>query len=301
MDKLFWRDDRVPAANVRSALLFVATMLTVATGPVSAATRGDAGDPWHACTEAVATAERNENIPRHLMAAISLAESGRWNSDRQAKFSWPWTVMAEGEGRFLPTKAAAIATVRDLQARKVRNIDVGCMQINLRYHPDAFDSLDEAFDPAANVAYGSRYLKTLFDETRSWQQAAGRYHSATPEFNRPYRMRILKLWNEQRRLARQNPRADQPRRSVERRQFAAASAPPSTHRKLVSRAKSPRRGHTACPPNSNRRYACRAARTLSDYRARYVKGASLSLTPRATNYRYSPTWGRETRSPARQP
>ena len=281
----------------------MALVVLTAASPVSAAARANADDPWRACTEAVATAERNQNIPRHLVAAISLAESGRWNSDRRAKFSWPWTVMAEGKGRFLPTKAAAIATVRNLQARNVRNIDVGCMQINLRYHPDAFDSLDEAFDPAANVAYGSRFLKTLFKETRSWQQAAGRYHSATPEHNRPYRMRILKLWNEQKRLARQQPKADQQQRSIERRRVAAVSPSRSSHRKLVSRVKSPRQGHrhTACPPNSNRRYACRAAKTLSDYRARYVKGASVSRTPRTMNYRYAPTWGREMRSPTRQP
>ncbi len=109
--------------------------------------------------------------------------------------------MAEGKGRYLPTKAEAIATVRDLKARNVRNIDVGCMQINLRYHPAAFNNLDQAFDPVANVAYGSTFLKSLFEETGSWQKASGRYHSATPEHNRPYRMRILKLWNEQTRLA----------------------------------------------------------------------------------------------------
>ncbi|MDZ7712446.1 MAG: hypothetical protein U5L06_04740 [Rhodovibrio sp.] len=69
--------------------------------------------------------------------------------------------MAEGRGRYLPSKAAAIAEVRDLQARGVSNIDVGCMQVNLHWHGDAFESLEQAFDPAYNVAYAAAFLLDL--------------------------------------------------------------------------------------------------------------------------------------------
>ena len=37
--------------------------------------------------------------------------------------------------------------------RGVRLMDVGCMQVNLQMHPDAFPSLDAAFDPAAIRAH----------------------------------------------------------------------------------------------------------------------------------------------------
>jgi hypothetical protein len=224
-------------------------------------TTENADDPWRLCMDAVADAERAHNIPRHLMAAIAVAESGRWVRERQAKSAWPWTVMAEGKGRYLPTKAEAIATVRALKARNVRNIDVGCMQINLRHHPAAFTNLEQAFDPVANVAYSSTYLKTLYEETGSWQKASGRYHSATPKFNRPYRLRVLKLWNEQTRLAYEARRADRKRQTAARR-AARASMPTTTPMPM------PTRGNTAnvafstnlvrCPPGASSRHACRA-------------------------------------------
>ena len=45
------------------------------------------------------------------------------------------------------TRQQAVAAVQALQARGVRSIDVGCLQVNLMYHPIAFASLDDAFDP----------------------------------------------------------------------------------------------------------------------------------------------------------
>ncbi len=157
-------------------------------------------DPWRLCPEAIAAQEKSQAIPKHLLSAIALAESARKHPTFGKRMPWPWTVMAEGEGRYLPSKAMAIEEVRLLQARGIRNIDVGCMQVNLYHHADAFYSLDNAFDPAANVAYASKFLKSLYEEFGSWQEAAGRYHSATPELKGPYQDRVVGFWNEQQRL-----------------------------------------------------------------------------------------------------
>ncbi len=159
-------------------------------------------DPWDLCARHVSEAERLMRVPLHLMQAISKVESGRWNRDRKALFAWPWTVMAEGRGRYLPNRRSAIAEVRRLQARGVRNIDVGCMQINLYWHPDAFDNLEQAFDPAYNVAYAAVFLQELRGETRNWPDAVGRYHSMTPERMRAYRQKVLRRWQEEKREAR---------------------------------------------------------------------------------------------------
>ncbi|WP_142847604.1 transglycosylase SLT domain-containing protein [Telmatospirillum sp. J64-1] len=147
------------------------------------------------CAEQTAKHERLNGIPKHLLDAISIVESGRWDSERRASIAWPWTVMAEGKGRFLPTKEAAIAEVRALKAKGVRNIDVGCMQINLHYHPDAFDNLEEAFDPAHNVAYAARFLKNLHASTGHWPTAASYYHSQTPELAARYREKLMAAWD----------------------------------------------------------------------------------------------------------
>ena len=139
--------------------------------------------------------ERQMGIPDRLLHAISLVESGRWDSERRETLAWPWTVMAEGEGRFLPTKAAAVAEVKKLQARGVRNIDVGCMQVNLLAHLDAFANLDEAFEPSTNVAYAGRFLMGLYGSTQNWATAGAYYHSQTPSEAAPYKAKLLSTWN----------------------------------------------------------------------------------------------------------
>lgn len=146
------------------------------------------------CVAQTSAHEKALGIPNNLLTAVSLAETGRWDAKRAAMFAWPWTVTARGKGHFYPTKSAAIAEVRKLQAAGIKNIDVGCMQINLYYHPNAFENLNEAFEPAANVNYASRFLRGLHAGTQSWPQAAANYHSSNPIKNQPYLNRVLGIW-----------------------------------------------------------------------------------------------------------
>lgn len=163
-----------------------------AAGPVHGA--DDLGPDGRLCRLQTERQGRLARLPKDLLTAVSLVESGRWDAGRQAKVAWPWTVTANGEGKFFPTKEAAVAEVRRLRAHGVRSIDVGCMQINLFYHPNAFPDLQTAFDPAANVAYAVEFLTALHGETGSWTAAATRYHSATPVHARRYQARVLEEW-----------------------------------------------------------------------------------------------------------
>lgn len=147
------------------------------------------------CAAETAEVERTYGIPPALLHSISILESGRYDSERRAVIAWPWTVMAEGQGRYFPSKAEAIAEVRKLKAAGVKNIDVGCMQVNLRYHPEAFANLEQAFDPAANVGYAGRFLKGLYEATGHWPTAASYYHSQTPSLAAIYRDKLMKIWN----------------------------------------------------------------------------------------------------------
>ncbi len=144
--------------------------------------------PAAACAAAIAFTERGQGIARGLLPAIGLVESGHGGGP------WPWTINVAGEDHFYATKAEAVAAVAALQARGVRSIDVGCVQVNLMHHPAAFASLEEAFDPAVNVAYGARFLRALYGETGNWPDAAAAYHSREPERAGPYLQRVLALW-----------------------------------------------------------------------------------------------------------
>ena len=167
------------------------------TSPARANSAQAFDNSWKLCHQETALTERRMAIPRHLLTAISLAESGRRDDTNGANVAWPWTVTSGGQGRFYDTKAEAMAEVEILMTQGVRNIDVGCMQVNLHYHGGAFETLDEAFDPRANTAYAATYLKTMYAATADWTDAAGYYHSTTPERNGPYKEKVLAFWRRQ--------------------------------------------------------------------------------------------------------
>ena len=146
------------------------------------------------CSAAIAAAERGSHLPPKLMGAIALVESGRYDPARRAYVPWPWTIDVGGNGYFFDSKEQAIAAVTLLQATGTQSIDVGCMQINLMHHPNAFRTLDDAFDPKINAAYAARFLTSLYAETSNWPQAAADYHSRTPDIAAAYEQRVMAVW-----------------------------------------------------------------------------------------------------------
>ncbi len=92
--------------------------------------------------------------------------------------------------------AEAIDFVVTRQRSGTQSIDVGCFQINLRYHPGAFPTLQDAFDPLANARYAARFLKSLQAQTGSWDAAVGRYHSATNSLAAPYAAAVFNFWHQ---------------------------------------------------------------------------------------------------------
>ncbi|GHD99292.1 hypothetical protein U879_09350 [Defluviimonas sp. 20V17] len=137
-----------------------------------------------ACLSAIMSAQARYDIPGNLLLAVGLQEAGLKRGGRLTV--WPWTVNAAGDGRMFDTADRAKAWVRARQAAGVTSIDVGCMQVNLRWHPDAFTSLDQAFDPAANVDYAARFLRDLHARTGNWLKAAGSYHSLNDKARNRY-------------------------------------------------------------------------------------------------------------------
>jgi hypothetical protein len=147
-------------------------------------------EPWGLCSAAIAAAEREAGMPAGLLGAIAKVETGRRAPDGSVQ-PWPWSYNAAGDGRYAASHAEALQEVRAIQARGVRSIDVGCMQVNLLHHPQAFASLEAAFDPATNIAYAVRFLRELHARTGDWNQAVAMYHSATPERGLVYQQRVM--------------------------------------------------------------------------------------------------------------
>jgi hypothetical protein len=163
--------------------------------------------PGEQCRSAIAAAEVAHAVPAQLLAAIGRVESGRRDPITGAWSPWPWTINAEGQGAWFESKAEVIQAVRALQARGVRSIDVGCMQVNLMHHPDAFPSLEMAFEPGVNADYAARFLVQLHAQTGDWTKATAAYHSANPWEGDPYAAKVTAVLPEEQRRAGLNPPA----------------------------------------------------------------------------------------------
>jgi hypothetical protein len=145
------------------------------------------------CTSHIQRIERQEGIPRNLLAAMARVESGRYNKAKNAVEPWPWTVQSQGKSNYFETKSEAVAHVKALQKKGIKNIDIGCMQMNVEHHGHKFSSIEEMFEPAHNVGRGAEYLKQLkTGKNNAWSTAVGNYHSFTPEHHSRYKNLVLK-------------------------------------------------------------------------------------------------------------
>lgn len=198
--------------------LVIAGMLAAAaqTGPA----RASAGDPSGICDQVSAIASARTGVPLAVLRAIALTETGRTRGGQPRP--WPWTVNMEGEGLWFETADAALAYVREHHANGARSFDMGCFQINYKWHHQHFSSLDEMFDPEANALYAARFLADLFAEKGNWAEAAGAYHSRNPEFATRYRERFERI------LARLAGEEDQPPRATDGVPPAAPAGPART-------------------------------------------------------------------------
>lgn len=179
-----------------SVLVVSCVVCCVLSRPVfAAAARVPAIDDedWGGCADAAHAVERQAQVPAFILSAVTQIESGRRAPGGSLK-AWPWTIHAKGRGRYFASKEAAVAEVRRLRAEGVTTIDVGCAQINLRYHPDAFATLEEAFDPVTNVSYALQFLRELRARFGSWEDAIASYHSIDPAHQVNYRKRVLSAW-----------------------------------------------------------------------------------------------------------
>ncbi len=146
------------------------------------------------CAQAGNAAEAAGQLPANMLVSIGMVESGR--ADGLGRVApWPWTVNIDGAGHYFASKADAVAFTRLAQSSGAGDIDVGCFQVSLNYHPDAFADLETAFDPTANAAYAAKYLNRLKAQTGSWNAAIADYHSAEPDLGLPYQRRVLAAWH----------------------------------------------------------------------------------------------------------
>ena len=132
-------------------------------------------------------------IPNKLLTSISLVESGLKRGENFV--SWPWTLNVSGKAKFFKNKDETLNYL-EKNYKKKKNIDVGCMQISLKYHGQNFENFNQILDPKNNVEYAAKFLKSLYSKHKTWNEAISRYHSSVPKRKIRYLKKVKSYWSD---------------------------------------------------------------------------------------------------------
>jgi soluble lytic murein transglycosylase-like protein len=169
-----------PRRGAVPAVLLSAVLCLVAMGAGAEAARLD-------CRPLAARAEARLGVPRGLLQAIALAESG---IDGRA---WPWTVNAGGKAAYLRDEQDAERVAAAAVRRFGGDVALGCMQLVLRWHGRDFTDLRDMLDPVSNVDHAAGFLIALRRRYGSWEDAVRRYHAADRAAQDAYLCRVLSM------------------------------------------------------------------------------------------------------------
>lgn len=167
-----------------SSLLRLA-LLTLFCGPAFAS------NPAALCDQAAQVAAQQTGVPLVVMQALTRAETGRGGGGQLEP--WPWAVNQAGQGHWFDSAAEAEQFVEAQLQFGYSNLDVGCFQLNHRWHSQGFASLSAMFQPQENALYAAQYIAEKYQETGDWVLAAGAYHSGTVAHAEKYSARFEQI------------------------------------------------------------------------------------------------------------
>ena len=145
------------------------------------------------CEKIAKIVEKKYKLPEGILVSISLAETGKKNKSGSIS-SWPWSLNHDGKSLFFNSKSNAYEYIIKNLNDKSKNIDVGCMQVSIKWHSDKFDSIEAMLDPYQNIDYAAKFLIDLKNNHGSWKKAIKYYHSSTAKLNKKYYSKVENLW-----------------------------------------------------------------------------------------------------------
>lgn len=173
------------------------------------------------CDQAAMVAAQETGVPENLLRAITRVETARPDNASP----WPWTINLDGQGQWFDDQFSAEKAIAEL-IDQGRDFDIGCFQINTRWHGDGFSDPAEMLEPQENARYAARYLIELKSELGDWPSAIAAYHSRDADRGASYRDRVAAAYDG---LAGETPtsRETLPRRGLNRYPLLLAGDPAS--------------------------------------------------------------------------
>lgn len=144
------------------------------------------------CLDAIHRASVTSGVPRDILLAVAITESGR--QGKNGAEPWPWSLNQAGDSKWFEDRDQALKWLNSFIAQGLTNIDIGCFQLNWRWHGGAFASTDAMIDPQKNADYAAGFLADLKQQTGSWEKAVAGYHSFTPDLAERYMSRFRPIY-----------------------------------------------------------------------------------------------------------
>ncbi|WP_109575585.1 transglycosylase SLT domain-containing protein [Aminobacter sp. AP02] len=146
-------------------------LIALTAAAISSASTGLAAASANPCEPEILRAADRYGVPVGILYAVGLTETGKKGSLQ------PNALNIEGKAVFPKNAAEALAAFEAARSEGKTLIDLGCMQINHRYHAAEFRSVRDMLDPRRNVDYAARFLVSLHSRHESWSMAVARYHA----------------------------------------------------------------------------------------------------------------------------
>lgn len=123
------------------------------------------------CESQIVAAAAKYGIPEGILYSVGLTETGRKGSLQ------PYAMNIDGKAVFASSAQEVLQRFEAARAEGAKLIDLGCMQINYRFHGENFSSPEAMLDPRSNVEYAARFLANLHARHETWTMAVARYHA----------------------------------------------------------------------------------------------------------------------------
>ena len=112
----------------------------------------------------------------YLLYAVALIESSKINKGKATP--WPLALNHRGQSMYPDSAEVAMFHIKQRIAQGDRSIDIGLMQINLRWHGHRVQRIEDLLDPAINLNLGAEIMAASMASAPSdLMLGIGRYHS----------------------------------------------------------------------------------------------------------------------------
>ena len=120
---------------------------------------------------------RRHRIDPYILYAVALTES-RKNGEQNRVIPWPWAINNAGNAFIPDSQQEAAALLDQMLEQGKRNIDVGIMQVNLRWHGYRVAKPEQLLIPSTNLEIGASVLsEAIHSVPGNLAHGIGRYYS----------------------------------------------------------------------------------------------------------------------------